>query len=192
MRLVILVIGDTHIPDRAEAVPLKLKNLIEENGFWEIVVFTGDLTGEEVLDWIKSLGKRLLVVKGNMDYLALPRSQTITIGDLNIGVHHGDGIYPRGDASGLSRIAKQLNVDILISGHTHSPFVKIGGGGEVLLINPGSLTGVWGGGGGSMKPSFMTLSISKDAVEIVLHELNIDVYSRRIVARRSGGRWVYE
>ncbi|MEM1662250.1 MAG: YfcE family phosphodiesterase [Desulfurococcaceae archaeon] len=188
----ILVIGDTHIPDRAETIPFMFKNIIEEKRIWDTVIFTGDLTGKEVLDWVKNLGRRVVVVRGNMDYLALPRTQTIVVEGLRIGVHHGDGVYPRGDIDGLTRIAKQIDANILVSGHTHSPFVKIGGNGAVLLINPGSLTGVWGGGGGSMKPSFMTLDVSKDSVVIEIYELDNDVYFRKLIINKYGGMWVYE
>lgn len=191
--MLVLIIGDTHIPDRAREIPLKLVYLIERDKPWDIVVFTGDLTGEHSLNWIKGLGKRLFVVRGNMDYLPLPKSLTFSIEGLNIGIHHGDGVFPRGDSKGLAMIAKQLNVDVLLSGHTHTPFVKTGGEGSVLLLNPGSLTGVWGGGGGSMKPSFMVLSAYRDELEITLHQLvDEEVFSRKFSVRRINAKWVYE
>lgn len=187
----ILILGDTHIPDRASKIPLKLEYLIEKGRPWDNVIFTGDLTEEPILYWVKSLGSKAFVVRGNMDHLPLPRSLSISIEGLNIGVHHGDGVYPRGDSNGLAMIAKQLDVDILVSGHTHSPFVKTGGGEAILLINPGSLTGVWGGGGGSMKPSFVILSKSSGTIKIKLYELERgEVVSKRITAWRNNGKWV--
>ncbi|MEM1921998.1 MAG: hypothetical protein QW615_04760 [Desulfurococcaceae archaeon] len=40
----VLVIGDTHIPDRAIQISDKLANIIYSSVPWDIVVFTGDFT----------------------------------------------------------------------------------------------------------------------------------------------------
>ncbi|WP_298521265.1 YfcE family phosphodiesterase, partial [uncultured Methanobrevibacter sp.] len=52
-----------------------------------------------------------------------------------IGVVHGE-VYPRADTQQLVYIAKELDVNILISGHSHQPKIEQTDG--VLLINPGS------------------------------------------------------
>jgi putative phosphoesterase len=153
----ILVIGDTHIPDRAFEIPRELVSRIEREKPWELVVFTGDLTGQEVLRWVRSLGERVYIVRGNMDYLPLPKTAKFEVEGLNVGVHHGDGVYPRGDVLKLSSLAEKMGENVLITGHTHSDFARIGVKGKVLLLNPGSLTGVWGGGGGSYTPSYMVV-----------------------------------
>ncbi len=184
----ILVIGDTHIPDRAEKVPEELLDLIESGKPWDLAVFTGDFTSKEVFDWFTRLGRQVYYVRGNMDYLPLPKTQTFRIDSLVFGVHHGDGIYPRGDTRGLTRIAKHLKVDVLISGHTHAPFIKTSIDGTILLLNPGSLTGVWGGGGGSMRPSMMILEVTGNNIDIKLYELLKE--SRKLVAYQS--RYVYK
>lgn len=167
----ILVIGDTHIPERAERIPEKLLDVIESGKPWDIAVFTGDFTGREVFDWFTKLGRQVYRVRGNMDYLPLPKTQTFRIDSLVFGVHHGDGIVPRGDTRGLTRIGRRLEANILISGHTHAPFIKTSIDGSILLLNPGSLTGVWGGGGGSMRPSLMILEVTGNKVEIIHYEL---------------------
>ncbi|MEZ0393649.1 MAG: metallophosphoesterase [Desulfurococcaceae archaeon] len=184
-----LVIGDTHIPDRAEAVPRGLEALASGEQ-WDLVLFTGDFTGREVLDWVKGLGRSVLYVRGNMDYLPLPRTAKVEVGGLRIGLHHGDGVHPRGNPAQLERIARGMEVDVLVTGHTHSPFVTTGPSGRVLLLNPGSLTGAWGGGGGSMRPSLMVLEIGGPRISVELYEL-----MRSGLARRSyetvleGDRW---
>jgi len=151
----VLVIGDTHIPDRAEAIPDRLLSVIEEGAPWDVAVFTGDFTGEEVLSWFKKLGRRAYYVAGNMDYLPLPLKQAFEIEGVRVGVHHGHGVHPRGDPRGLTRIASSMGVNLLFTGHTHVPFIKYGSTPDTLLVNPGSLTGVWVGDGGSMKPSMI-------------------------------------
>lgn len=190
---VILVIGDTHIPDRADEVPEKLLNIIENGKPWDIAVFTGDFTGDSVYRWFLKLGKKVYLVRGNMDYLPLPRTQVFRINDLIIGLHHGDGIYPRGNTRGLTRIAVELGADILFTGHTHSPFIKHGLSKNILLLNPGSLTGVWGGGGGSMKPSMMILELYDNKLKIEHYELSIDhvqLTKKQIAVSRKGKEWI--
>jgi len=126
-----------------------------------------------------------------MDYLPLPKHQVFNINDLRIGVHHGDGVYPRGDPKGLTQIADSLSVNILISGHTHVPFIKHGLREEILLINPGSLTGVWGGGGGSMKPSMMIIELN-DKITIQHYEL-IDTRLKvnKYTIRYMDNKWIF-
>lgn len=187
----LLLIGDTHIPDRALRVPEKLLSIIEDGKPWDIIVFTGDFTGLDTYKWFLGLGRKTYCVRGNMDYLPLPKTQKLIVNNIIIGVHHGDGVYPRGNTRGLTRIAKELGVDVLFTGHTHAPFIKYGLTREILLINPGSLTGVWGGGGGSMRPSMMILEISDDTIYVKHYELlsNDEVREERIVVKRKDKNW---
>jgi len=167
----ILIIGDTHIPDRADHIPDKLLDIIENGKPWDIAVFTGDFTGLDIIEWFKKLARESYYVAGNMDYIKRPLTQVFKVEDLTIGLHHGHGVEPRGDTRGLTRIALRLNVNILITGHTHSPFLKYGVIDNILLVNPGSLTGVWGGGGGSMKPSMMVLDVIDHNLLFNLYEI---------------------
>lgn len=188
--LSILVIGDTHIPDRAQKINPKLLEFIEHGKPWDTVLFTGDLTGLEVLNWVKTLGKKVICVRGNMDTIPLPKTARVEIASYTIGLHHGDGVYPRGDPYGLAKIAESLKVNILISGHTHAPFVKLSPDKSVLLLNPGSLTGVWGGGGGSMKPSLMLLNLD-EVVEVELYTLDNDnLLKTKISVSRKENSWL--
>ncbi len=168
----ILVIGDAHIPDRAEKVPDKLKEIIEDGRPWDVAVYTGDFTGKEVLDWFLGLGKKTFYVEGNMDYLPLPRTAKFSVKGVRFGVHHGHGIYPRGNTRDLTRIAASLDVDVLLTGHTHSSFIKWSLDKKRLLVNPGSLTGAWGGAGGSMKPSMMIIEVNGKELRVILYELD--------------------
>lgn len=48
---------------------------------------------------------------------------------------HGE-VYPRADTQQLLYLAKQLDVNILVTGHSHQP--KIEQVEDILLLNPGS------------------------------------------------------
>jgi hypothetical protein len=163
----VLVIGDTHIPKRASWLPEEISAFIN-SGEFDIVICTGDLTDKKVLDYFKDIAENFVVVRGNMDYLNLPGYEILKTSEIKMGIIHGEQVYPRGNRSQLREIAEKLNVDVLVSGHTHSPDIYME---NVLLLNPGSATGVWGGGGGSLKPSFMLLNIEGSKIDVELYEL---------------------
>ena len=54
---------------------------------------------------------------------------------MRIGAIHGE-VYPRADSDQLLYLAKELDVDILVSGHSHQPKIEQKDG--ILLLNPGS------------------------------------------------------
>lgn len=159
-RKTLLVISDSHIPERAFRIDEHILSFIRSRNY-DIVVHAGDLVDEGVLEQIKGFGSEYYVVQGNMDYLNLPEQERFKVYNVNIGVIHGDQVRPRGNIKALTAIAKDLEVDILISGHTHSPFIVFDPAG-VLHINPGSVTGAWGGGGGSFTPSFIEIEMLKE------------------------------
>lgn len=70
-----------------------------------------------------------------------PDKKVVTIGQFNIGLCHGHQIVPWGDEESLALIQRELEVDILITGHTHkfNAFEKDG----KFFINPGSATGAY-------------------------------------------------
>jgi len=179
----VLAVSDTHIPERATRIPRELEEFVSRRGY-DVVVHAGDLVEEGVLDFLRSLGREVYAVRGNMDYLRLPRYARFEVGGVAFGVFHGDGIYPRGSIPLLSKVAVKLGVGVLISGHTHAPFVaydKVG----VVHVNPGSLTGVWGGGGGSGVPSLAEIALLEGGrVLVELYELE----GGRVVRR---GSWEY-
>jgi len=174
----ILLIGDTHIPSRASRIPPKIEShIISEK--YSLILCTGDLVIKDVLLLFNHIGE-VKVVKGNMDYLPLPEIEVISLGNIKIGLIHGHQVYPRGDIAKLANIAAKLKVNVLVSGHTHVPSVKkvTIPSREILLLNPGSATGVWSGGGGSLIPSFMELSLIGSLIRITHYELKVDTLTK--------------
>ncbi|HTX61109.1 MAG TPA: YfcE family phosphodiesterase, partial [Methanobacterium sp.] len=74
-----------------------------------------------------------------------------------IGLNHGE-VYPRGDTQQLKYIALEIDVDILITGHTHWAFIKEFD--DILLLNPGSPTVPR-----LSDPSVMILDVNESRVE---------------------------
>ena len=167
----VLVIGDFHIPTRARWIPKPVEEAITRESF-DFILCTGDLVDPKVLDFLKRLG-RVYVVRGNMDFLRNPTRLRLKVGGFTVGLIHGTRIYPRGDVKKLTRAALEMDVDILISGHTHRSSVNEVDvdGRRILLLNPGSATGVWSGGSTAGPPSFMILEFQGSQVTVYLYEL---------------------
>ena len=132
--MLIGLISDTHIPDRARIIPQKV---IEAFNDVELILHAGDLTSPKVIDELEDIAP-VMAVQGNMDRASginLPKAKTIEVEGLKIGVIHGE-VYPRADSDQLVYLAKELDVDILVSGHSHQPKIEQKDG--ILLLNPGS------------------------------------------------------
>lgn len=65
----------------------------------------------------------------------------VTVGQFRIGLCHGHQIVPWGEPDSLALIQRQLDVDILISGHTHK--FEAYEQENKFYINPGSATGAY-------------------------------------------------
>ena len=182
----LLAIGDSHLPRRAKSVPdqiiKKLEHLVEIEKF-DYTFFTGDVVNApKFMNFLNLITKRnLFVVIGNMDYYGgnrdapVYRSLNISMGindNLIVGLTHGHQISPRGDHSQLELIAIEKSFNVLISGHTHKEEIFLQK--EILLLNPGSVTGAWSFVA-SGNPSFITLNIIKKTGEInvVLYQYDI-------------------
>jgi len=182
----LLAIGDSHLPRRAKSVPdqiiIKLEQLVEIEKF-DYTFFTGDVVNApKFMNFLNLITKRtLFVVIGNMDYYGgnrdAPVYQNLNISmenndNLNVGLTHGHQVSPRGDRSQLELIAIEKRFNILISGHSHKEEIFLQK--DILLLNPGSVTGAWSFIA-SGNPSFITLSIIEKTGEInvILYQYDI-------------------
>ena len=48
-----------------------------------------------------------------------PDQKVVTIGQFKIGLCHGHQVLPWGDQDSLAMLQRQMDVDILVTGHTH-------------------------------------------------------------------------
>ncbi len=132
--MLIGLISDTHIPDRARVLPQKV---IDAFSNVDLILHAGDLTSPKVIEELEDLAP-VLAVQGNMDRvngIDLPKARVVEAEGLRIGIIHGE-VYPRADTQQLLYLAKELNADILVSGHSHQPKIEQNEG--ILLLNPGS------------------------------------------------------
>ena len=132
--MLIGLISDTHIPDRANKIPQKVFDAFSDV---DLIIHAGDLTSLKVIEELENIAP-VVAIQGNMDRakgIKLPIAKTMEIEGLKIGITHGE-VYPRADTQQLVYIAKELDANILITGHSHQPKIEQTDG--VLLINPGS------------------------------------------------------
>lgn len=161
------VISDSHVPHRAEKIPEKILERLEKA---DKVVHCGDFETKKVYRNLDERYQDFKGVKGNCDRFQLENSQVFEHETVRFGVYHGTGIHPRGDHETLSKIASQdLDVDVLLNGHTHNEeAVKSGG---KILLNPGSCTGVGGGSSSRTYPTFMMVEVS-ERLRVEIKELD--------------------
>ncbi|BGP42100.1 Vacuolar protein sorting-associated protein 29 [Rhodotorula kratochvilovae] len=140
--MLVLVLGDLHIPNRAHDLPAKFKKLLVPGKIGQILS-TGNITDRETWDYLRSVCPDLRGVRGDWDEpsTSLPPSMVVQHGPLRIGVIHGHQVVPLGDAEMLGATARKMDVDVLISGGTHR-FEAFEAQGRFFL-NPGSATGAF-------------------------------------------------
>ena len=97
------------------------------------------------------------VTKGDFDEAALQSRCVKKIGNFRFGMIHGHDVVPWGDIEALSTVQRQLDVDILITGHTHELSIEQYDG--RYIVNPGSTTGAFSGINSGPRPSFLLMNV---------------------------------
>ncbi|KNE60221.1 MJ0936 family phosphodiesterase [Allomyces macrogynus ATCC 38327] len=170
-----LIIGDFNIPHRAVDVPAAFRKLLVP-GKIHVVLCTGNLTMADTAEWLRSIAPEAYFVKGELDTVARPLSRTIAIGDLRVGLVHGHALVPIDDTETLAIAARQLDVDVLVTGATGAvDCFELEG---KLFVNPGSVTGTGGtaarpatAAADAMAPSFVLLDVQGAKVDVYVYQL---------------------
>ncbi|KAK0417061.1 hypothetical protein QR680_012812 [Steinernema hermaphroditum] len=183
--MLVLVIGDFHIPSRCPNLPAKFRKLLVPNKM-QHVLCTGNLS-RDTFDFLKSLASDVHIVKGDFDDCAAiyPESKIITVGAFKIGLIHGHQIVPWNDDKVVEMTARQMGVDVLITGHTHQckVFEKEG----IFYVNPGSATGAFSTVTENVEPSFALMDVQSEAIVTYLYRLtDDDVKVERVSFKKKG------
>ena len=157
------------IPDRCPDIPEQFKSSLSP-GKLQYVLSLGNIGSRESYDWLKSLSNNFHAVKGEFDEGNYPETKVVQIGEFKIGMIHGHQVTPWGDPEALSNIQRQLNCDILLSGHTHVNSVSIYDG--KYYINAGSISGAYSPLLPDPLPSFVLMVIQGDYAIVYIYELN--------------------
>jgi vacuolar protein sorting-associated protein 29 len=129
---------------------------------------------------LKTLASDVHIVRGDFDEnLNYPEQKVVSVGQFRIGLCHGHQVVPWGDTESLAAVQRQLDVDILISGHTHrfDAFEHE----NKFYINPGSITGAYSALDSNIIPSFVLLDIQQSTMIAYVYQLiGADVKVERI------------
>lgn len=163
------MLGDLHIPHRQHSLPAKFKKLLVP-GKIQHILCTGNLCTKDSFDYLKTLASDVHVVRGDFDEnLAYPEQKVVNVGQFRIGVCHGHQVVPWGDPEALAMLQRQLDVDILIYGHTHK-FAAYEHEGR-FYINPGSATGAYNPLQSDVVPSFVLMDIQAGTIVTYVYQL---------------------
>ncbi|CDH58644.1 vacuolar protein sorting-associated protein 29 [Lichtheimia corymbifera JMRC:FSU:9682] len=169
--VLVLVIGDLHIPHRVHDLPAKFKKLLVPGKIQQIIC-TGNICDKETLDYLRTIAGDIIVVKGDFDESSsFPQSKVVTHGAIRVGVLHGHQVVPWGDADALDITARQMQVDILLTGHTHR--FEAFENNNRFFINPGSATGAYSSIPENIEPipSFVLMDIQGSVVITYVYKL---------------------
>ncbi len=128
----ILIVSDSH--GREE----NLKKAINQEESIDMLIHLGDSNGN--IDYIKGLVNcPVHIVCGNNDFFCNVESDLlINILDYRVFLTHGHRYGVNYDLDRIKSIGRQLEVDIIMYGHTHRPHLETSG--DIWVINPGSIT----------------------------------------------------
>ncbi len=147
------VIADTHIPDIIPELPPRVREIFRGV---DIILHAGDITTLETLRELQNYFTITMAVAGEHDdedaKKYLQDTQVVEFSNRKIGIIHG---YPAEKGPNLLGSLKKLfrppthedlyryvlsqfeDVDCIVFGYTHQPYVKVRNG--VLLFNPGAV-----------------------------------------------------
>jgi len=162
----LLLIADTHVPQRALDLPEEVWAAVDDA---DLVVHAGDWVSLDLLDRLQGRAKDLMGCWGNNDLGAewrrrLPEVDRRVLEGVSVAVTHETGNKRGRDSFCDTRYA---GTDLLVFGHSHVPWDSTTPGG-IRLLNPGSCVDR------RMQPrcTYMTLTLAAGAIgDVTLHAL---------------------
>jgi putative phosphoesterase len=133
----ILLLADTHVPQRARDLPAALWAAVDAA---DVVIHAGDWVDVSLLDALEARAARLIGVYGNNDGPAL-RARLPEVADAELAGVRVAVVHETGPATGRERRCAERypGRDLLVFGHSHIPWDTVAPGG-LRLLNPGSPT----------------------------------------------------
>ena len=128
----IVIVSDTHGRHG------NLDIVLEREKDMDMLLHLGDVEhGDDYIEAVTNCP--VYMIAGNNDFFSdLPMEREIRIGKYRVFMTHGHGYYVSMDTKSLRRTATAREVDIVMFGHTHRPYLDVDG--TLKVINPGSLS----------------------------------------------------
>lgn len=117
------VLADTHIPEKAVAIP---KPLMKDFEGVDVILHAGDLIIPAVLEILRKVAP-VEAIAGNNDppelVQLLGRRKVIEVGGIKIGIVHGDRGRGRNTPDRAARAFDPGEVAVVVFGHSHLPYL---------------------------------------------------------------------
>lgn len=154
----ILIVSDTHGKHE------NLEKVLYGEGPFDLMIHLGDaeISPEELEELAKC---PVEVVAGNMDWHSpLPLEKIIEVEGDRILICHGHRSHVNESLMWLEYRARELEVDMVMYGHTHVPYLDICE--DLTILNPGSLSlpRPWGA-----SPSYAVMTIDAEGEFAIEH-----------------------
>jgi putative phosphoesterase len=135
--MIIGVIADTHLYQRAAALPPFVEEVFRDAAH---ILHAGDIVGADVIARLAKWAP-VTAVAGNLDppeaHKKYGDKKIVTLGGYRFGLCHGEGKGGKAADRALGRFQGE-RVDCIVFGHSHIPYCAYSG--DILLFNPGSPT----------------------------------------------------
>ncbi|KPI90860.1 vacuolar sorting-like protein [Leptomonas seymouri] len=168
--VLVLVVGDTWIPQRASGVPEVFRKMFTPGRIHKVLI-TGGVGCKEMYDYLRTIAAEVHCTASEVDRQwtdRFPERVVLTVEGLKIGLIHGHQVVPLGDKDSLAAVQREMDVDVLVSGGTfHSKYFEFDSN---LFVNPGSLSGADDVTETDIPPSFMLLDIQDKSVVTFIYQ----------------------
>lgn len=106
----------------------------------DLIIHLGDNV-QDAYEIEKEMKVDTIVVRGNCDFVSndIPSEKLLKIEGKKIFITHGHKYGVKYDTIGLLRKAREVGADLVLFGHTHSPFIEKEKY-DIMILNPGSPT----------------------------------------------------
>lgn len=138
------------------------------------VLCTGNITDSSTYDFLRQIAPELHIVKGDSDdNQSLATTKIVRHGTIKIGLTNGFTLVPHAEPDALLIAARQLDVDVFVSGSSHQ-FEAYEYEGK-FFINPGSATGSlspqWSDAEIAPIPSFVLMDVQEKVLILYVYQL---------------------
>lgn len=128
----VLIVSDTHRSLK------NLKIVLGREKPVDMLIHLGDVE-RQMADVMQMVNCPVHMIAGNNDFLSgLPNEEEFDIGRYKVFITHGHNYLVNITEERLQEIARILEADIVMYGHTHIPSLTIEE--DLVTLNPGSLT----------------------------------------------------